>query len=347
VAIESFPFDDQDTTEDQYSLLMREFQESGVVGTYGGDVLAVSVLSGLTVQIQSGFAIMRGHALRSTSTETKTMPASAAVALYHRVVLRLDPTANAITIEVKEGVGGGGVPALDNTAEVGVFEISLAIITVPANATELSPANVQDTREFVGGHTGAWSTVTRPLLPRIGRLGYNSTLGQWEFWSGTAWVAVVQPDTYSRLTALEKQPFSLRTTAWQAGVSSSYIPNSAWTTLDWRLSNPDSYGITYALGTGKFTIPSNGLYHYDVSLTFDTNSVGNRYLRADLVGGEMIDYHAADATTGAWSTVRIHGVVRLVAGNQFYTQAYQDSGAQLITIDGAGTQRISLTRIGN
>jgi hypothetical protein len=35
----------------------------------------------------------------------------------------------------------------------------------------------------------AWTTATRPSAPAAGATGYNTTLGQTETWSGTAWVA--------------------------------------------------------------------------------------------------------------------------------------------------------------
>ena len=36
MALSSYPFDDQDTTETQYSLLFRELQDTGVVDSFGG-----------------------------------------------------------------------------------------------------------------------------------------------------------------------------------------------------------------------------------------------------------------------------------------------------------------------
>lgn len=34
----------------------------------------------------------------------------------------------------------------------------------------------------------SWDATTQPVAPKAGTLGYNSTLGQYEFWNGIAWI---------------------------------------------------------------------------------------------------------------------------------------------------------------
>lgn len=189
MAITAYPFDDQDTTESQFSAWARELQDSGVADSYGANGFRVTGgAGGMTVQVQPGLAILRGHALVSTAVETVTIPAAATAQRYDRIVLRINPATNLGSIAVLQGTPGSGlVPGLTQTAE-GIFEIALAQVSVPANATTIDAAMVVDERRYVGSRVGVWWTGTRPTNPvRIARLGYNIDTRSWEFWDGAGW----------------------------------------------------------------------------------------------------------------------------------------------------------------
>ena len=191
MAITAFPFDDADTTESQFSAWARELQDSGVADAYGGNGFRVTGGGGgMAVQVQAGFAFLRGHALSSTAVETKTIEAAGTALRYDRVVLRINPSTNLGTIEVLKGTTGQGAPALTQTSD-GIFEISLAIVTVQANVTTIDAAMVADDRQYVGTRVGAWHTASRPASPRFGQLGYNTTTRNWEFWNGADWQNLV------------------------------------------------------------------------------------------------------------------------------------------------------------
>ncbi|MEU2854131.1 tail fiber domain-containing protein [Streptomyces syringium] len=199
MTITSYPFDGQATTETDYSYLFRELQTSGVAASADANSLRVSGDStGMNVKVMPGFAILRGHAVRSTAVETLAISAADTSARTDRVVLRLDPAANAITLAVVKGPPGGGAPALTQT-DTGVYEIPLALVAVGASATTITAANVEDARPFVGTHVGTWSTSTRPASPRLGTLGFNRTTTTWEFWAGSAWVALAPTVTWSNV----------------------------------------------------------------------------------------------------------------------------------------------------
>lgn len=193
MAITAYPFDDQDTTESQFSAWARELQESGVADSYGGAGFRVTGgAGGMTVQVQPGLALLRGHALVSTAVETVTIPAAGTVQRYDRIVLRINPATNLGAIAVLQGTAGSGsVPGVTQTAE-GIFEIGLAVVTVQANATTIDAAMVIDERRFVGSQVGVWSTSTRPTSPlRTSKLGYNMSTRTWEFFNGVGWQDLV------------------------------------------------------------------------------------------------------------------------------------------------------------
>jgi hypothetical protein len=201
VAITSYPFDSQAVTETDYSRLFREFQSTGVADSVGGTGLSVYADgTGMTVKVNSGFAIVRGHAIYSTAIEPLTVTASNTTARVDRVVLKLDPATNSITLVVKPGTAGSSTPPALTQTDTGIYELSLATVAVGASVTSISAASVTGDRQFVGSTVGGWTTATRPASPRIGRLGYNTTLATWEFWNGTAWGNVSQSVDWSTLT---------------------------------------------------------------------------------------------------------------------------------------------------
>jgi hypothetical protein len=201
VAITSYPFDSQAVTETDYSRLFREFQSTGVADSVGGTGLSVYADgTGMTVKVNSGFAIVRGHAIYSTAIEPLTVTASNTTARVDRVVLKLDPATNSITLVVKPGTAGSSTPPALTQTDTGIYELSLATVAVGANVTSISAASVTGDRQFVGNTVGGWTTATRPSSPRTGRLGYNTTTATWEFWSGSAWTNITQAIDWTTLT---------------------------------------------------------------------------------------------------------------------------------------------------
>ena len=155
----SWPFENADTSETQYSYLLRELHEPGVVGEYGSSGLAVSPGTGLSVSIAVGRALARGFVYAPTSPVTVTLAAAGGTARVDRIVIRFDPTANsAVAVAL---TGATAEPSVTQT-DSGVFELPLAAVAVGANATSLSAGNITDERVFLGGRVAGWTTATRP-----------------------------------------------------------------------------------------------------------------------------------------------------------------------------------------
>jgi len=187
----SWPFENADTTEVQYSALFAKLQTTGVDGDQSGTVLKVSANTGMAVNVAAGFAIIRGFAYQSTDVEPLTLQAGETQPRIDIIVLRLDPTANSIVLAIKKGTAAASpsAPALTQTAG-SVWEMPLAQIAVAANATAIGGGDITDTRRFLGSQVGTWTTATRPGSPTLGLLGYNSSLSAYEFWNGSAWAGI-------------------------------------------------------------------------------------------------------------------------------------------------------------
>lgn len=198
--IHAYPFEAQDTTEADYSRLFRELQDSGICDTAGGTGFRASAdSSGMSVTIAPGLAIVRGHAAYSTADEDLLIEPAASQARIDRIVLRLDPAANGITLGVLTGTPGAGAPAITET-DSDVYELPLALVQVDAGAVTIAADRVTDERRFVGHRIGCWTTATRPRSARKARLGLNEGTGRWEYWTGSAWTDLAPSVTWADIT---------------------------------------------------------------------------------------------------------------------------------------------------
>lgn len=196
----SYPFENADTDESQYTLLMREFAGTGVLDSQlGGGLLVTGSPSALEASIDTGSAIVRGFMASNDAPVAVSINANSSGATrVDRIVLKLDPAANAVTYAYK--VGSGSTPPSLTQTDTGVYEMPLARIPVANGAANLSGA-VIDERPFADMRLGCWATATRPgtagygPTPRRGQVGFNVTSGRWEFWNGSAWTDLIPPVT--------------------------------------------------------------------------------------------------------------------------------------------------------
>jgi hypothetical protein len=143
----SWPFENVDTTETQFSQWARNIGE-GVTGTLGTKLKPFGDSSGMQVKVNAGQSMVRGHYYASTATETLAVAAAhATLARIDNVVLELDPTANTILLKVVTGTAASTptAPALVQT-DAGIWQQLLGTVSVAAAATTISAAAVTDAR---------------------------------------------------------------------------------------------------------------------------------------------------------------------------------------------------------
>lgn len=191
----SWPFDNADTTEAQYSEIFKRLVTDGVWADSASTLLLpYGDSSGMSVKVRAGYAFVRGHFYYNDAVLTQSIDASTSQPRIDIVVLRLDPTANAITVAVVKGTPASSpvAPTLEQT-NAGIYEIPLATVNVPASASTISAANVSDARIFASAPFGKWTTSTRPAAAnsRRGDVGWNMTTNRMERFNGTNWVDVV------------------------------------------------------------------------------------------------------------------------------------------------------------
>lgn len=164
MAITSGFFDSSDGdrtyTAEQMSSYFDGIVSDGVFETVGGRMAVTAALSGLAVQVDTGRALIQSHWVKNDALATVSL--SAADIQYPRmdaIVLRLDASNRQITLTSKSGTPSANpqLPAI--TRSDTVYELYLASVYVPKNAT--APGQITDLRPsgYCGWVTGVVQQV--------------------------------------------------------------------------------------------------------------------------------------------------------------------------------------------
>ena len=185
MAVTGYPYETDDTTEVQYSRILRETQDDGVAASQGTGALAPSIPGGnMRVNIADGILWGNGRLLEVTGgAEYVQLPTDAAARTYF-VVGRWTLATNATVLGYVQGAAGGALPVLTQTDAV--YEVLIARVAVTAGAASLTAGMLTDERRWTGHRFGIWTTATRPSSPRKGRAGLNLTTGLVEYATGLA-----------------------------------------------------------------------------------------------------------------------------------------------------------------
>ena len=110
--------------------------------------LQVEPYSGLYVKVNAGYGLISGKYVRNEGTLVREMEAPDLLFdRIDRVVLRLDTDARCIGIEIKQGTAAASPMAPGLTRSGGVYELSLAQVSVAAGATDITGADITDERD--------------------------------------------------------------------------------------------------------------------------------------------------------------------------------------------------------
>lgn len=120
---------------------------SGVYGNVG-DKLIVTPGSGLEVLVGSGKAVVNNHWVKLSASETLTVTtAHNLFARYDAVTLSWNASTRNVTLQVVAGTPSSNPVKPEPTRDSMKYEIVLAYILVPANATTITSANIYDQRD--------------------------------------------------------------------------------------------------------------------------------------------------------------------------------------------------------
>jgi hypothetical protein len=223
----SWPFENVDTTETQFSQFFRNLG-AGVQGSPAGNELRVTAGTGLAVNVAAGQAMVRGHYYLSSDTEALSLATADGInPRIDTVVLRLNPTTNNILLAVVTGTpdGNPAPPTLTQT-DAAIFEYPLANVLVPASAGV--PSTITDRRGFLGSRFGLWSTAGRPSAPVLGTAGFNTTLNIPEFYDGSKWVGLISTESPQSGNAIINGAFEINQRNFVSGTADRTFGFDRW-----------------------------------------------------------------------------------------------------------------------
>lgn len=185
-------------TERQYELLAARFSDNGLYWQPGDAApIYADGTGGRVVKVRADiYGSVRGYGWQSGSTgDTLAVAANATGATRQdRVVLRLTRADWTVRMAVK--TGGTTLPPLTrDTGDSGVFEEHVAAVAVPNGATSLTAGTVTARPTAVGSRIRPQYSTDRTPNPNLGDIAFDSDLGQWIGWSGSAWKLIGTEDS--------------------------------------------------------------------------------------------------------------------------------------------------------
>lgn len=194
----SGPFDGTELAEADWEQMLQHVIH-GVIGSPGSPALSAGPSATLArgVDINTGNALMLGHWYRNSAVKTlQSSVNSTSSPRIDRAVLRLDRTANAVTLEKIEGTPGGQPPIPANTATI--TEVPVHRWTIGAGGTVATA--LTDERPFLGSVVAPCTSTNRPLNPWSGMVGYETDTGRWVGWTGSVWRVISEETDSGDLT---------------------------------------------------------------------------------------------------------------------------------------------------
>lgn len=177
-------------TDTEYEKIAARFSGDGVYGE-PGDAAVVTAGTGLSVNLRANvYASVRGHAWTS-GTSTVNLPVTAnssGQTRVDRVVLRLDRATWTVRAAVKQGTPGLWPPLLtQDTGDTGVYEVSLANVTLVSGANSVTVARNE---LYVGVRIRPCTSTTRNPNPTPGEMCFETNTGRVRVWTGDSWLGL-------------------------------------------------------------------------------------------------------------------------------------------------------------
>jgi hypothetical protein len=256
-----YPFPDIDTTADQFSRLLRMLQDDGVDDSPGSTSGQVTAGSGFTVNVgRFDRAFLGGVVVGLDAAGTVTLDNAASQTRIDRIVIRANSNTKSAVVDKLSGTPGVASPAGLTQTPGGIYEISLATITVPAGAANVVTANIADTRQFTSQRVREHTTATR-LTPYKGRFAYNHTSGKLEVANGSSWDTVGATPQWADILG---KPTPTDTTLF-AGFESG-----------WALASGGSTGRADGFKQGRLATLEFQIYRIGSAIAGETNgNIGN------------------------------------------------------------------------
>lgn len=136
--------------EAEWATMARLWRATGVIAGEANELEVSADGTDLTVDVDTGVAWVHGFYFASDAVETLDLAAADPFEdRLDRIVVRLDRAANTVDLAILEGTADPDPVAPSLTQDDVTWEVPLATVEVPANASAISGGNVDDAREIV------------------------------------------------------------------------------------------------------------------------------------------------------------------------------------------------------
>ncbi|WP_409229106.1 hypothetical protein [Gudongella sp. SC589] len=139
--------DYQEYTADEFAEYFSKFLSDGLYTENGEAGLRVSAESGLNININTGYAFVKGYMYHNDMPMTKTLDNSDSMLdRIDRIVLRFDEIAREITVQVKKGTFSSTPQPPQIEVTDTVKEMTLAQVRIKKGSTNISANDIIDER---------------------------------------------------------------------------------------------------------------------------------------------------------------------------------------------------------
>jgi len=336
MAEQSFPFENIDTTESQFSEWATNFQETGVQGSPTGTELGITVTgSDLNLTIAAGQAFIRGHYYINTSDLVLAVPSAGVNTRIDIVVVELDPEANTIVTKIVSGTAVASDPVAPTLTQsaTGIYQLPISTLTIPTSTVAITAGMLVDTRTFMGNRVGIWTTATRPANPTAYQtLGYNTTISSHESWNGTSWVGFFDPiSTEGDLVVGDGTGQASRLGVGENEQVLTVVEGAP----TWADAGGGNYYNITAAGTYTVDLPA-GLYGYASTLPVNVGGVfidGAGFANYASTITSIIAFNSGITWTSRTSGFGTTNILHVTYGDGLYV-AVGDSGKLTTSTDG-------------
>lgn len=176
---------DRTYNADQISSYFDGLVSDGVYESVGGALQVKAASEGMVVQVLSGRAIVNSKWLSNSATLILDItPAHIVLNRWTAVIVRLDIVNRLMTITTKDGEPATNPIQPSMQKDASMIELCLAYVFVGAGATNITQANIEDTRpsNLCGWVTGLVDQVDTSQLFLQYQTAYENMLAQMASW---------------------------------------------------------------------------------------------------------------------------------------------------------------------
>ncbi len=157
----------------EFAEYFSRFLTDGLYTENGNAGLKVNVSNGLNINIDTGYAFVRGYMYHNDMVITKTLDAADSILdRIDRIVLRFDEVDREIKIIVKKGILSSTPVATNIEVTTSVKEMTLAQVRIRKGITTISANDITDER----------LKDTCGLVQLLAEVPLNDLMEQWNTW---------------------------------------------------------------------------------------------------------------------------------------------------------------------